>query len=210
MINFIKRILSSLIIIPIVFFFIFSEKNLFVVFIITCLIIAIYEWQKLKFSNFMKYFGYMFLLFSFYSVYELRYLNNDENLVNFLIIIIACISTDIGGYTFGKIFKGPKLTKISPNKTISGVCGGFLFPIIIVYFGLIYFDLTNKFTLFFCFYIIFISFVSQIGDLIISYFKRLSNVKDTGKLLPGHGGLLDRIDGMIFVFPVIYTLDFFR
>ena len=210
MINFIKRLLSSIIIIPLVFFFIFSENYLFVFFIIACLIVSIYEWHNLNLPNFIKYFGYFFILFSFYCFYELRYSNNDESFLNFLIIISACISTDIGGYIFGKIFKGPKLTKISPNKTFSGVGGGFFIPIIIIYFGLVFFDLSNNFNILLFFYIIFISFISQIGDLIISYCKRLSNVKDTGKLIPGHGGLLDRIDGMIFVFPVLYILNYLR
>ncbi len=119
--------------------------------------------------------------------------------------MIICIFTDIGGYIFGKMFKGPKLTSISPNKTYSGVFGSFLFSLI---FGLItikYLDfelLSNSPHLFIIFLILFISLVSQIGDLIISYFKRKAKLKDTGKIIPGHGGLLDRIDGLIFVFPV--------
>ena len=117
--------------------------------------------------------------------------------------------TDIGGYIFGKLFNGPKLTKISPNKTYVGVFGGFMLSIIayslfvrnldvitfISYNGTITFDI---------FYVLTVSLISQLGDLTISYFKRKSKIKNTGNLLPGHGGLLDRIDGIIFVIPIIY------
>ena len=112
---------------------------------------------------------------------------------------------------FGKIFKGPKLTKISPNKTYSGVIGSFVASLI---FGLFFLQYTS--TIFLVegykkvfFGILIISLISQLGDLIISYFKRKAKLKDTGNLLPGHGGLLDRIDGMIFVMPITFILIFF-
>ena len=119
---------------------------------------------------------------------------------------MICIFTDIGGYVCGNIFKGPKLTKISPKKTYSGVLGGFVFALIV---GL---SLINFFKINFLetiplkvvFIISIISLISQLGDLIISYFKRKAKLKDTGNILPGHGGLLDRVDGLIFVMPVIY------
>ena len=124
-------------------------------------------------------------------------------------MIIVCIFTDIGGYIFGKTFKGPKLTKVSPNKTYSGVIGSFLISLL---FGLVYIKhLDQKIrvfsetdTIFIILLILFISLVSQIGDLIISFFKRKAKLKDTGKILPGHGGFLDRIDGIIFVMPITY------
>lgn len=121
--------------------------------------------------------------------------------------MIICIFTDIGGYTLGKIFKGPKLSKISPNKTYTGVFGGFLFSLIS---GLFYIDYSkieaslSTLEIFLC--IVIISFVSQIGDLTISFFKRKAKIKDTGKLLPGHGGLLDRLDGIVFVFLFLYLV----
>jgi phosphatidate cytidylyltransferase len=130
--------------------------------------------------------------------------------------VLICISTDIGGYIFGKIFKGPKLTKISPKKTYSGMIGGYILSIIIlsVFFTSSYVftepkDITTDIFIF----ILLVSTISQIGDIIISYFKRLSKIKDTGKIIPGHGGLLDRIDGMIFAFPfsyVILTINIFQ
>ena len=128
----------------------------------------------------------------------------------FLFIILICISTDIGGYTFGKAFKGPKLTNISPNKTYSGMLGSFLLSILVSILFIKYSYQLNfdyyKLDLYLYLVIILVSGVSQIGDLIISYFKRLSNIKDTGKLIPGHGGILDRTDGMIFAFPFTYLL----
>ena len=126
-----------------------------------------------------------------------------------MIIILICITSDIGGYIIGKIFKGPRLTKISPNKTYAGVFGSFLLSLIAGLIYLNYFgkkELTDSDHLIIFLSILFISLISQIGDLVISYFKRKAKLKDTGKILPGHGGLLDRIDGLIFVFPTIYIL----
>ena len=154
--------------------------------------------------------GYIFLLISFLSAHQLRNVSGEESLLIFLFVILICISTDIGGYVVGKLFKGPKLTKISPKKTYSGMFGGYLLSIIIINIYLINLDLLNfesrELTLRFFIIVILISSISQIGDIIISYFKRLSKVKDTGKIIPGHGGLLDRIDGMIFVFPFSYSI----
>tara|TARA_B100001057_G_C22573660_1_gene842152 strand:+ start:236 stop:610 length:375 start_codon:yes stop_codon:yes gene_type:complete len=118
---------------------------------------------------------------------------------------MICISTDIGGYIFGKLFKGPKLTKLSPKKTYSGVIGGFILSICTVAVYESYY-LNQQILKNFLILTLIISSVSQIGDIIISYFKRLSNIKDTGKIIPGHGGLLDRIDGMIFAFPFSYIM----
>ena len=159
-------------------------------------------------------FGFIFLIFSFYSVYfirnELQIQSSEKHgLMIFLFILVVCVSTDIGGYVFGKLFKGPKLTKISPKKTYSGVFGGFLLSLIagIVFIHYLYgsekLPVEDSFLFIF---ILFISLISQVGDLIISYFKRKAKLKDTGKILPGHGGLLDRIDGMIFVFPIFYLI----
>jgi len=160
-------------------------------------------------SNEYKIFGTLFLLFSFYTVYFFR----DRDLLDFLLILIICITTDIGGYIFGKIFKGPKLIKISPNKTYAGMIGSFLLSIITSYLFAIKYDYTflqnqNLFEDFYFIFLVFIiSSVSQIGDLTISYFKRLSKIKNTGNIFPGHGGLLDRIDGMIFAFPFIFIIS---
>ncbi len=203
-----KRILTSFILIPVTIFFVIKGSLYFTFFLSILFLATSYEWFKLnKGNDLIKIFGIFFLLFSFYATFEIRKENSFEYI---LFIVIICIFTDIGGYVFGKIFKGPKLTKISPKKTYTGVIGSFLLPIIA---GLIFTNylmkdpiVINVDTLTPLSLILFISLISQMGDLIISYFKRKAKLKDTGKILPGHGGLLDRIDGLIFVIPTIYLL----
>ena len=116
----------------------------------------------------------------------------------FLFILSICIFTDIGGYIFGKTFKGKKITSISPNKTYAGMVGSFVCSLIISIIFIRYFNLSIN-LIFFTFLI---SLISQSGDLFISYLKRKADIKDTGNFLPGHGGLLDRMDGMIFAIPI--------
>ena len=199
-----KRILSSLILIPVAIFFIFKGTFFFNFFLIICLSVTLYEWQMMSKKKPYNIFGHIFLILSFYSAYLIR--NEDEkSLYIFLAILLVCISTDIGGYIFGKILKGPKLTKISPKKTYSGVFGGYLLSIIVANFFIDYVDLNFHIEEFVI--VIVISTISQIGDITVSYFKRLSKLKNTGKLIPGHGGILDRIDGMIFVFPFFYIIN---
>jgi len=116
----------------------------------------------------------------------------------FLFILSICIFTDIGGYIFGNVFKGKKLTSISPNKTYSGMIGSFVCSLLICMLFIIYLNFSNSFII----YTFLISLVSQAGDLFISYLKRKANIKDTGNFLPGHGGFLDRLDGIIFAIPI--------
>jgi phosphatidate cytidylyltransferase len=204
-----KRILSSIIIFPLSLFFIIKGSAFFILFLVILFLISSSEWLNMTKKLELKFLGLFFLIFSFYSTFYYR----EINLEFFLFIIISCISTDIGGYIFGKLFKGPKLIKISPNKTYSGMLGGFLLAIIISYlFATKYVpsEVVNNFytnDLQFITLVLIISATSQIGDLIISFFKRSSKMKNTGKIFPGHGGMLDRIDGMIFVFPVLYLLN---
>jgi len=113
---------------------------------------------------------------------------------------LVAILSDIGGLVFGKIFKGKKLTKISPNKTISGSIGSFIFSILLIPF--FYKDHIDQSLIIMLLITIIISLTSQLGDLFISYLKRKAKVKDTSDLLPGHGGILDRIDGIIFAIPL--------
>jgi len=204
--EFTKRILSSIILIPLLAFFTIKSLDLFILFLFIVFLISFYEWIKMSKKIYLILIGFIFLFFSFYSAYSIRL----ENLIYFLFIISICISTDIGGYIFGKLFKGPKLTKISPNKTYSGILGSFFLAIVTSFFFVSKFNLSyinnldfNE-NMFFLLFTLLISLVSQIGDLIISFFKRYSKIKDTGKIFPGHGGILDRIDGMIFVFPFVY------
>ena len=207
-----NRILSSIVAIPLSFFFIIKGSFLFTFFIITIFLATSYEWFMMSKNKSYHYIGYLFLIFSFYTVYCIRndFGDDGENLVFFLFIFLICISTDIGGYIFGKFFKGPKLIKISPNKTYSGMLGGYIFSFIIIFllfeYSELLFNANTKWLPKVYLHIVIISTVSQIGDIIISYFKRLSKIKDTGKIIPGHGGILDRIDGMIFAFPFAYIV----
>ena len=201
-----KRLITSLVLIPISIFFIIKGSILFIFFLSALFLATTYEWIIMsKKKNLLKFLGIIFLIFSFYTAFEFRV---NEDYKDFLLIIVICILTDIGGYIFGKILKGPKLTKISPKKTYSGVFGAFLLPLIagLVVYQYQYINEIPAQGLYFLIIILFISLTSQIGDLIISYFKRKAKIKDTGKILPGHGGLLDRIDGMIFVFPTIFII----
>ncbi len=206
----IKRILSSFVLIPIALFFIIKGSFFFTFFIGTCFIITLYEWHMMSKKKKYNIFGFIFLIFSFYSVYFIRNELDKHGLLIFLFIVLVCVSTDIGGYVFGNLFKGPKLTKISPKKTYAGVFGGYFLSIIFTHILINYSELfrdqnfgRDEFVL-----VLIISTVSQVGDIIISYFKRLSKIKDTGKLIPGHGGILDRIDGMLFAFPFYFIFYF--
>ena len=205
-----KRVISSILLIPLSFFFIIKGSFFFAFFLTICFLVSSYEWHMMSKKKNYHIIGYIFLLISFLSAHQLRNVSGEESLLIFLFVILICISTDIGGYVAGKLFKGPKLTKISPKKTYSGMIGGYFLSIIIINIYLINLDLLNfesrELTLRSFIIVILISSISQIGDIIISYFKRLSKVKDTGKIIPGHGGLLDRIDGMIFVFPFSYLI----
>ena len=213
-----KRILSSIILIPISIFFIFQESIFFIFFLSLVFLASAYEWLKMIRNINMKTLGVIFLLFSFYLAYLLR---TENGFAFFLFVILISILTDIGGYIFGKTFKGPKLTKISPKKTYAGVIGSFILS---VSGGLIFYDYITAvkqiiivifinfqpygigLNFFILLLIMIISIISQLGDLTISYFKRVAKIKDTGKILPGHGGFLDRIDGIIFSVPAIYLI----
>jgi phosphatidate cytidylyltransferase len=200
-----KRIISSILLIGILLFCYFVHKYAFLSIVVFACLICWIEWieiiKKIKLKNkileklsSIVSFLYLFivgaLMFSAYS--------GDKIL--FLTLLFVCFFSDIGGYVFGKTFGGKKLTKISPNKTISGSIGSFLFSLIPFNLYLIYY-LNSSLDLKSVLIPILFSFICQLGDLFISYFKRKAKVKDTSKLIPGHGGLLDRIDGIIFALP---------
>ena len=191
------------------FFFITKGSIFFIFFILLIISITLYEWHCLSFKKIYYLPGIIFIFFSFYAFYFLR---NESDYIFFLLILLTCIATDVGGYIFGKILKGPKLTKISPQKTYAGSLGGFLLSVILsnIYFNNLNFfslsDLNREMGLKNLIIVLSISFISQVGDLVISFFKRKSKIKNTGKIIPGHGGILDRIDGMIFAFPYAFIL----
>ncbi len=214
-----KRIITSIILFLAAIFCILIHKFVFVLMLIVTLFVCFNEWRninhkyfKKKQHNNWKFFFVQFVglvyLFIFLSTSIVLRGNDSESITFFIIILCICIFSDIGGYVFGKVIGGKKLTKISPNKTISGSLGSFIFSILPVllfnlqnYTGVSFEVLSINIAL--C---LIVSLVCQLGDLLISYFKRLNKVKDTGTILPGHGGLLDRIDGLIFAIPTVYIL----
>ena len=207
MTNLQKRILTTFIILPLSIFFIVKGGYFLLFFLIFVFLVGMYE----LLSGFKKRLIILLLgLILILSLFSIYYLKTD-NIVSATLLYLAitiCISSDVGGYVFGKIFKWGKLTKISPKKTISGVFGSFFFSLIglIIFSEIFYFgwDASIKYFLL----ALFFSLVAQTGDLAISYFKRLEKIKDTGKILPGHGGIFDRIDGLMFV--VILTFFLYR
>tara|TARA_A100001037_G_C14978167_1_gene556825 strand:- start:90 stop:737 length:648 start_codon:yes stop_codon:yes gene_type:complete len=198
-----KRIYTSIILFSIFTLSFFNKYLLFFV-LIFCSYQIFYEFYLLLRNiilNNRKILLYLILLIilfllSYLILFVWSCLNSEDinDTVFLLLLITISIATDIGGFVFGKLFKGKKLTKISPNKTYSGMYGSFLFSIFIcILIFKDYYDINFLFLIVF-----FISSFSQLGDLFISFLKRLNKVKDTGNLLPGHGGILDRFDGIIF------------
>ena len=214
--NFLKRIITSLVLISILFsMFISSMMMIVTVIIISSL--SFYEFNRL-FSNIFKSIFLRFLssglillyllsfVFIIFYIESVNTLNPNYKLF-FLYSVIISIASDLGGYFFGKLLKGKKLTKISPNKTVSGVIGAFIFSTLIIPIFYTYLNFISTNSLFVA--TIFISIVSQLGDLFISFLKRLAKLKDTGNILPGHGGILDRVDGILFAAPVgLLLLDY--
>ena len=148
---------------------------------------------------FFKAISLLFLFILIYSIINAKLINPIQELILIYIFLISIMS-DIGGLIIGRTFKGKKLTKISPKKTISGSIGSFAFSLFLVPFFNNYFTAYEYLPLIII--TLLISFISQCGDLFISFLKRKAKIKDTSDLLPGHGGVLDRIDGIIFAIPV--------
>ena len=205
-----KRITTSIFLISLLIGMFFYTY----IMIISLIIIAIISWiefysliSKILKKNHLKdkFLRFFFKTLSLFYLSGLVYLiliieSNNSNLKIYLLYsILVAIMSDIGGLCFGKIFKGKKLTKISPNKTISGSIGSFIFSISLIPF--FYKNQIDQNLLSILLITIIISLTSQLGDLFISILKRKARVKDTSDLLPGHGGVLDRIDGIIFAIP---------
>ena len=202
-----KRITTS---IPLIFLLGLSFYYSYIL-IITLIIVSLISWIEFR-GLINKIFNHKFyiLLINLFSLLYLTIFSSfiflgmmQENFkISMLYLFLVCIFSDVGGLLFGKIFKGKKLTKISPNKTVSGSIGSFILSLVLVPF---FYFLFNDYFLNLYHLIsisILISFFCQIGDLLISFLKRKAKVKDTGNILPGHGGLLDRIDGMLLAIPI--------
>ena len=214
--NFLKRAITSLVLISILFSMFISPMMMIIIIIIISSL-SFYEFNRLFFkifkSIFLKFLSSGLILLYLISLVFIIFYIESVNILNpkyklfFLYSVIISIASDLGGYFFGKLLKGNKLTKISPNKTVSGVIGAFIFSILII--PIFYTDLNFISTNLLFIATIFISLVSQLGDLFISFLKRLAKVKDTGNILPGHGGILDRVDGILFAAPVgLLLLDY--
>ena len=193
--NFTKRLIISLLAFPLIYILLY-QKYLFNLLIIITFLFCVYEWINLfSRKNILFIFGLIILLIFLISL--LRIYNFSEFNLKFLWLILITWLTDIGGYIFGKLIGGPKLIKISPNKTWSGLVGS----IILSQFAFLIFflDPNYKFNISILFSQFILSIVGQVGDILMSYVKRINNKKDTSNLIPGHGGFLDRVDGLIWI-----------
>ncbi len=209
-----KRILTSLFLMSFVMLSFFYSFILIILLILVTmlswiefngLIIKIFKGDEFKYKTFRLITRSITLIYLFiFSLIVFEAINHElpSHKLNLLYLIFICICSDVGGFVFGKTLKGKKLTRISPNKTINGSIGSFILPLFLV--PMFLYILPDETISIFNLVVIAIvvSFICQLGDLFISYLKRKANVKDTGDLLPGHGGILDRIDGIVFAIPL--------
>ena len=193
--NFKKRLSVSLLAFPLIYVLLY-QKTLSNLLILIVFLFCIFEWVKIfKKKNAIFFLG-LIVLFAF-LLSLLRIYNYEEFNLTFLWLIVLTWLSDIGGYIFGKLFGGPKLTQISPNKTWAGAIGS----IILSQFAFLIFFLNSdyKFNITIIFMQLFLSIIGQFGDILMSYVKRKNNKKDTSSFIPGHGGFLDRVDGLIWI-----------
>ena len=200
-----KRILTSLILLSLILL-IFNSNMILIYFLIISGVLSILEFiqltKKIVLNKlFLFLLNIFFIFYIFIFTYIFFYFSNVPGLKMILfILLMGCIASDIGGYIFGKTFKGPKLTKISPKKTYSGAAGSIIFTLILM--CLLFLNFIQPFSYKIILVGIMTSIFCQIGDLFFSLLKRKANLKDTGKILPGHGGILDRLDGIFFGLPI--------
>jgi phosphatidate cytidylyltransferase len=208
----INRIATSLLLIPILIYSSYYSGFYFIIFLSLIYLICFYEIIKNTKNLLFNVSSNIILIFSLFSFY---YLRGDSNysLIIMYWILVATFLSDIGGYIFGRILKGKKLTKISPNKTYSGSIGSVIFAIgSIPLFNMLqkmFFNenLINFYQLKYLLLTILISIICQLGDLYVSFWKRKINIKNISNILPGHGGVLDRIDGLIFVLIFSFAIN---
>jgi phosphatidate cytidylyltransferase len=200
----INRIFTSLVLLPILFAATYYSGVFLILLLTIFYILASYEIIRNSKSIVLIFLSNVLLILSFYSFFYLRG-NTEYSFVILIWILISTFFSDMGGYIFGKLIKGKKLTKISPNKTYSGAIGSVILSCtalpLLNFFQYVYFNLMiiNFFELKFLIITFLISIVCQFGDLVVSFWKRKMKIKNLSNILPGHGGVLDRIDGLIFV-----------
>jgi len=194
--NFKKRFVISLLAFPIIYILLYQRIFSNLLIIIVCLF-CVYEWNRIfKKKNDIYLIGLLILLFFFLSL--LKIYNLEDYNLKFLWLILIAWLTDIGGYIFGKLFGGPKLIKISPNKTWSGAFGSLILSQLACF--ILFLDSNYKLNINIFFFQFLLSIIGQIGDILMSYIKRINDKKDTSNFIPGHGGFLDRVDGLIWIF----------
>jgi len=210
--NLFKRIITSLILVTILFIGLFYNELSWKILVILFLILCFYEFNNIvnkiyKNNNFkviLLFLAVLYLFFFYFTLIRIRFDFGEEAI---LILLISCILSDIGGYAVGKFIGGPKLTSLSPNKTISGSFGSIIFTVVGTSLYIMFLNKIDnnpvkfEFSIIFYIWLILMSIFCQLGDLFISYLKRKAKIKDTGNILPGHGGILDRVDGIIFAIP---------
>ena len=200
-----KRIVTSLILLSLIFL-IFKYDFILVYSLLILGVISLLEFfniSKKMFKNkmYLVFSNLIFSTYVFIFCFLFIFFSNFIQLKIILyIILLGCVSSDIGGFIFGKIFKGPKLSKISPNKTIAGAFGSLILTSFVMS-GLFYY-LMQSFNFFILIVCIFTSIGCQLGDLFFSLLKRKVSLKDTGNIFPGHGGALDRVDGILIGLPI--------
>ena len=200
----VNRILTSLILMPILVYCSYYSGLYLIAFLSFIYFLSFYEIIKNTKNLLFNFASNIILIFSFFSFYYLRGDTNYSLIILYWVLITTFLS-DIGGYVFGKTFKGKKLTKISPNKTYSGSIGSVIFSFISLrslnLFQYFFFNelLINFNQLKYFLLTLTISIICQLGDLYVSFWKRKIKIKNISNFLPGHGGILDRIDGLIFV-----------
>ena len=213
MTNLKKRILTSVFLLslvavtfinPFILIILLISISIFTLIEFNGLISKIFKNDSFKTNIFklsIRFIALIYLFFFSALIFDAITQEKPDIKLNTIYLISICICSDVGGFIFGKIFKGKKLTKISPKKTIAGSIGSFILPITLVpfFFNLLPEKFNDIFNLILL--SIIVAFICQLGDLFISFLKRKAKVKDTGNLLPGHGGLLDRVDGIIFALP---------
>ena len=204
-VNFKKRFITSISLLLLIFLFLSSDFVL-IYSLIVLGVLSIIEFLNLsnkifdnRFFVFLANFSFIFYIFTFCFLF-IFFSNFIQLKIILILLILICAASDIGGFIFGKIFKGPKLTKISPNKTISGSLGSIFLSILVMFISEYFLTKDISFNLIIV--AVITSVFCQLGDLVFSYLKRKAKIKDTGNFLPGHGGILDRVDGILLGFPI--------